>query len=347
MNIPTNAKFRFFLLALSMSVAWFLLGHLPTPLVVGLALLAFVIAHWWTFEWRTKRRRIVGGIFLVFSLAPCFLGIHITICLHGPRPEPTVEELFQGVQYIREIILKPRPAVVHILRVDLSTEGVQVLVTPPDDLMSDLPLQKRTTTQFLSEFQVQAAVNASNFYPFEKGLGSIIDLVAPGSANVLGGAASDGIQYGTANRFYPILHIGPKNRATIKHQMPRPWHNAIAGIKHFIIDGKPIHMNTKGDPLPTTSVGIDRTGSILFLVVVDGRQEPYSVGLNRVQLTEVLLNRGVYNALSLDGGGSSAMVVEAPDGDSKTLSQPINAGVPQLQRAVGNHLGIRARRIGE
>ncbi|NJD19939.1 MAG: phosphodiester glycosidase family protein, partial [Gemmatimonadetes bacterium] len=47
----------------------------------------------------------------------------------------------------------------------------------------------------------------------------------------------------------------------------------------------------------------------LWLVVVDGRQAPHSLGMTLPELTELLEALGAEEALNLDGGGSSVMVV--------------------------------------
>src|SRR5690606_33477166 len=48
----------------------------------------------------------------------------------------------------------------------------------------------------------------------------------------------------------------------------------------------------------------------LFLVVVDGRQPDASVGMSLDELTWVFQRLGATHAVNLDGGGSSAMVVQ-------------------------------------
>ena len=45
-------------------------------------------------------------------------------------------------------------------------------------------------------------------------------------------------------------------------------------------------------------------------------------------------------AMSLDGGGSSAMVSEGKDGGAVLLNSPIDSYIPGRERPVGNHLGI-------
>jgi hypothetical protein len=59
---------------------------------------------------------------------------------------------------------------------------------------------------------------------------------------------------------------------------------------------------------PRTFVGFDRDSTRLFLCVVDGRQER-SIGMNFQEMADFLLSIGVWNAVNLDGGGSTTMVI--------------------------------------
>ena len=59
---------------------------------------------------------------------------------------------------------------------------------------------------------------------------------------------------------------------------------------------------------PRTFVGFDKDSTRLFLCVVDGRQER-SLGMNFQEMGDFLLSLGVWNAINLDGGGSTTMVI--------------------------------------
>jgi exopolysaccharide biosynthesis protein len=59
---------------------------------------------------------------------------------------------------------------------------------------------------------------------------------------------------------------------------------------------------------PRTFVGFDKDSTRLYLCVVDGRQER-SLGMNFQEMANVLLSIGVWNAVNLDGGGSTTMVI--------------------------------------
>jgi hypothetical protein len=60
---------------------------------------------------------------------------------------------------------------------------------------------------------------------------------------------------------------------------------------------------------PRTFVGFDKDSTRLFLCVVDGRQEK-SIGMNFQEMADFLISIGVWNAVNLDGGGSTTMVIQ-------------------------------------
>lgn len=60
---------------------------------------------------------------------------------------------------------------------------------------------------------------------------------------------------------------------------------------------------------PLTAYGLNREGTQAIFVVVDGRQEGYSVGVNLTELAKIMIREGAWDALNMDGGGSSTMIV--------------------------------------
>jgi exopolysaccharide biosynthesis protein len=73
---------------------------------------------------------------------------------------------------------------------------------------------------------------------------------------------------------------------------------------------------------------------------VDGRQPFYSEGITLKELADLMISLGAQNAMNLDGGGSSTMVVEGEDGRPRILNSPIDNYIPGRERPVANHLGI-------
>jgi hypothetical protein len=60
---------------------------------------------------------------------------------------------------------------------------------------------------------------------------------------------------------------------------------------------------------PRTAIGWTSNGRVL-LVVIDGRQPRWSVGASLRELARIMRDLGAVQAMNLDGGGSSTMVVE-------------------------------------
>jgi Phosphodiester glycosidase len=83
---------------------------------------------------------------------------------------------------------------------------------------------------------------------------------------------------------------------------------------------------------PRSAVGITRGGDTLLLVAVDGRQAA-SVGMSLSELAQTMLGLGAWDALNLDGGGSTALVVR-----DSVVSSPSD---PTGERAVGDVLLVR------
>ena len=59
---------------------------------------------------------------------------------------------------------------------------------------------------------------------------------------------------------------------------------------------------------PRTALGIRADGSLL-LVTVNGRNPGISVGMTLEELAELMIELGAVDAMNLDGGGSTTMVI--------------------------------------
>lgn len=85
---------------------------------------------------------------------------------------------------------------------------------------------------------------------------------------------------------------------------------------------------------PRTLIGTDARGTI-WLVTIDGRQPGYSVGVTMPELQQIAAALGLRNALNLDGGGSTTMIVGA-----RVVNRPSD---PTGPRAVSDVLLVRRR----
>jgi exopolysaccharide biosynthesis protein len=218
---------------------------------------------------------------------------------------------------------------IRALRVDLREPGVEVLVTPSN---GDKPLDcaARTPSEFLAEFKCQAAINGSAFTPLASRPADPQD--------VRGLSLSRGDLYSKPNS-YDALLITRDGKARIARD-PIDATNAYNGLSGFyalLIDGK--NNGTDRNIHPRSAVGVSRDGHRLILMTIDGRQIGYSEGATTSETAEWIRKLGAHDALNLDGGGSTALVIEGPEGKPVVLNRPSG----KYERRVANHLGIYAR----
>ena len=288
------------------------------------------------------------------KILTCSTLIIISLCLLGclllggwlwlnfkPQPAPTQEMLFEGVEYIRDVRSSPRPMIIHVVKVDLKAEGIRTLVTPGDP-KADLPLEARTTSKFLEEFNLQIAINGDGFEPWHSN--SLLDYYphTGDPVDVIGFAASRGDAYSAEEKGHPTLYLTANNKARFGSPFGNTF-NAISGTQMLVRNGNALKNFGEDTPQPRTAVALNQAGRYLILVVVDGRQPGYSMGATLEELAEIIVFHGGYHAMNLDGGGSSTLVAEGFLGQGNVLNSPIDQQIPGRERPVGNHLGIWAK----
>ena len=288
----------------------------------------------------TIQRRTLFGVLIVLLF--CAAGFLVYNDGRPLLPTPTKEKLFEGVTYYRAVRRFPRAMVAHILVVDVKTPGLKFLVTPPD-AEGDMPLTARTTSDFLTDFDLQIAINGDSFVPWWfrtpwDYYPHVGDPVAP-----LGLTASRGNVYAYDSvedeGLEPTLYFGRRNQLVFNIQ-PEKIYNALSGDRMVVFNGEPVPGLNDEELDPRTAIGIDKNGRHLILVVVDGRQPFYSMGATFTELADLLIEYGVYEGMNLDGGGSATMVIAGGLDKPLILNSPIDNYIPGRERPVANHLGI-------
>ncbi len=256
-------------------------------------------------------------------------------------PVPVKEKIIDGVTYMRVVKYLPHSMVAHVLVIDKKVGEFQFVVTPPDEVDGGA-LKARTTSQFLEEFDVQVAINGDGFSPWWSRSPAdyyphVGDPVTPnGFSASFGEKYADGLQ---DVRPEPTLYISRRGELTF-NKPPNKIYHALSGDRMLIQGGEIIPGLDDAQIDPRTAIGINRNGRFTYLVVVDGRQPFYSEGATFAELADLLKELGAFYAMSLDGGGSSTMVIEGGDGEPVTLNSPIDNYIPLRERAVANHLGV-------
>lgn len=286
-----------------------------------------------------RTRKILIGILLMVVLC---VGGYRLYDRGRPAPVPMKQTLYEGILYRRIVRVVPHPMIAHVITIDRKTANVAFLVTPADQ-EGDLPLNARTTSQFLDEFNLQIAINGDGFDPWwSRGPADYYpragDPVAPH-----GPAASDGdfYSFGVLERVgvAPTMYITRQQYPSFNNRPNRVW-TAISGGQMLVAKGEAVSSLDNSALEPRTAIGINQNGRYVYLVVVDGRQPFYSAGATFAELADLLVEQGAYLAMSLDGGGSSTMVIEGEDGKPVILNSPVDNYIPGRERPVANHFGV-------
>lgn len=95
---------------------------------------------------------------------------------------------------------------------------------------------------------------------------------------------------------------------------------AVSGRQMLLNDGVAQSDDTHLEP--RTAVGVTKSGKRLFILVGDGRRKEYSNGLSYADMAHIFKSLGAYDALNLDGGGSSSFCLSVGDGKFAPINRP-------------------------
>ncbi len=252
--------------------------------------------------------------------------------------QPRWWPVFKGIDYAQARKIAPDPQAVFAMRIDLQARGIEFLVTPSN---GDLPMETNgaATSAFLKDTKCQVAINASPFSPVSEGSGKPKD--------ILGLSVSRGDVYSNAHEGHAAMLITKDNKVSFS-EPPfdlKNVYNAVSGFAMLLEKGH----NVGSDQVrhPRTAAGTSQDGRYLYLVVIDGRQPGYSVGATTEETAEWMRRFGAYDALNLDGGGSTCMAMDDGRGGAAVLNRPIHNKIPGNERVNGNSLGVFAKPLKE
>jgi hypothetical protein len=112
---------------------------------------------------------------------------------------------------------------------------------------------------------------------------------------------------------------------------------AVGGFP-ILRDGAPTDGLSNVGSAPRTGAGLNRAGTHLYLVVVDGRSSR-SAGMTLAELSALLKRFGADDGINLDGGGSSTFVTRSPGAHAVTVR---NKPADGSERPVANGIGVIA-----
>lgn len=134
------------------------------------------------------------------------------------------------------------------------------------------------------------------------------DFTDQGAILVGNGSASGNSSRAFLSNFKPGDKIGIKTDIKLNDKMITDPRSNIIGYQAAILE-QGVPVNPFNDIHPRTAVGYSEDGTKIYLIVIDGRQANYSVGVTTGQIGYILKALGSYSGVNLDGGGSTCMTV--------------------------------------
>lgn len=193
------------------------------------------------------------------------------------------------------------PALIHVAYVNLEAPGLVVQLSPEKHKGTTPSTLARQAGSLLS-------LNASFFDEQGRALGLTI---------------SDGKPWAGTRDTKKYWVFGCKSPLECQLESPsvsgksfRTFPFAVSGRPVLVRGGKPrteqddrLCLDFCASAHPRSAVGLDRQRNVLFLAAAEGRRYPIQ-GLGLAEWAGILFALGAHEALNLDGGGSTALVVK-------------------------------------
>ncbi|MBA19341.1 MAG: hypothetical protein CMO70_06425 [Verrucomicrobiales bacterium] len=230
-----------------------------------------------------------------------------------------------GLEYQYIEIQKPRINRAHILRVDLKNPNIKPSIIVAKDPDGSGPAEAELTNPFklANKNEVLAFINTNPWDSFPNKEGKRNRNWFEGQPVDIDGLAISGgkIRSNTQpresslwlnNKGQLILEGKPENEES---------QEAMNGFQLITKEGN-IIVSPDNSIHPRTAIGTNKNGTLIWLVVVDGRQKGYSEGMNLYELASLMADLGCWNATNMDGGGSSIMGMVGANGKIKLMNSP-------------------------
>ena len=288
----------------------------------------------------------------------------------------TVEHPFAGITSIVRTETTPRRLTMHIVLIDLTAHGIRFKLTPSGGPLETI---RQTTLTFLNQQHAQVAINAHFFMPFPSTdtKANLIGLAAS-DGSVYSGFESPEQNYALVP-FAAAINIDRSNHASVVHydghysdsrhvlEQVQLW-TTVAGSAQIVTDGaktipsyrdaqhpdgllqeggtKTVHFSNADswyDRLQArTAIGLTEDGKTLVWFTVD--RAAGSQGMKLGEVADMLIgDYKVYNALNLDGGGSTTMAMENPSTHKGALFNTSSDNANG--RSVGSNLAVFAEAV--
>lgn len=282
----------------------------------------------------------------------------------------TVTNPFVGVTHIRRTETVPRNMNINVVKIDLRANGIRFKLTPPSGTRE---VVRQRTLDFLIQEGAQVAINVHFFLPFPSAdLNSAAIGIGASNGQVFSAFEAPAQNYAILADA-PGLNIDASNRASIVRKDPSHtgglrvlekvtlW-NTVSGSAQIVTNGVktipcyvestrptcqlagsgPANYSNSNSwydrPAARTAIGLSQDSQTLVLFTVDAAGG--SAGMSVGEVADMLIRDfEVYNALNLDGGGSTTLAMQDPVTGARAV---VNRTSDPAGRVVATNLAVFA-----
>lgn len=218
--------------------------------------------------------------------------------------KPCWKVICGGIQYAR-MEYAEIPLAVTVLKIDLQDENIKVVNTPPICFAEDGKVYPETVMRFAGREKTQVAMNACFFKyktPFDY-------VYKPLGIHIYNGEVLNSAIPKLAALFFTKEKKAVITARQDKIYFPDGILYAVSGFNKILEEGK--ICNSTGTKVrdSRTVAGTDSAGNTLFMLFAEGENKWKSRGMSIEEAAYLIRKLGASEALQLDGGGSSCLVI--------------------------------------
>lgn len=281
----------------------------------------------------------------LFTFAAVFLSFAVE-----PLDWSKSVEVQKGISHLKIERTEPRLMKINILRIDLKTPGLDFTATDRDkDWGKEMPepkcekytirTKRQRTREFMKEtrekgLNVVVAVNAAPWGPWQRPFNHKYADVS--GVNILNGRIISDRKNGAGPVFVIWKNGTPEILSRLNLEDYGSIKIALSGFSIIARNGKSTYRDKS--LAPRTAYGISADKRYLYLLVVDGRQKDWSMGMSCQEAGLWLLAAGASDAINMDGGGSTTLIYW--DEKAKKMVPLSRHSRSGYERTVANSMGI-------
>ncbi len=262
----------------------------------------------------------------------------------------TVTNLAPGIdQEVKYALTKDNKQMAYYLStVDITRDDVNIYANYNNNDPSSWAMARTTDQMAVIQAKHSNPNDAENYIEnYNTIVGINADFFNMTTGEPTGTLVMEGVQYSEHNYradrgFFAILKDGTPviGSGTDWDEIADDVQEAVGGSVVIIKNGELVNQGIISDyygrRAPRTAIGITPEGK-LVLMVLDGRQEPFSTGGNLAEIAQIMLDAGCVEAINLDGGGSSTFAAKQEGSDEVTI---VNRPSDGYERSVSSSLVV-------